>query len=283
MPRKTLVVAALIVGVAGLVSASALALSLLSKGGGDPPPSITVHTASTDVSPEPEKSDSPPADVGALPSDVLNLSNWKLTLPVATTSDDEAGEIRQPALATYENKDFFDVNRDGSGVVFRAPVGGATTSGSEYPRSELREMTGHGSREAGWSNASGRHVMTVTQAITALPRVKSHVVAGQIHDAEDDVVMVRLEKKRLFVEADGDEIGVLDKKYVLGTRFTVRIGASSSGIEVRYNESRVVRYKKIGSRYYFKAGCYTQSNTDRGDAPDSFGEVVIYDLDVSHN
>jgi hypothetical protein len=33
---------------------------------------------------------------------------------------------------------------------------------------------------------------------------------------------------------------------------------------------------------YFKAGCYTLSNTSY-DRADRFGEVVIYKLGVSHN
>lgn len=33
---------------------------------------------------------------------------------------------------------------------------------------------------------------------------------------------------------------------------------------------------------YFKAGVYTQSNPDQGDAADAYGEVVIRDLVVSH-
>lgn len=33
---------------------------------------------------------------------------------------------------------------------------------------------------------------------------------------------------------------------------------------------------------YFRAGCYTQSNTKKGDSPDSYGEVVIHELKVTH-
>ena len=74
-----------------------------------------------------------------LPAKVLDLANWKLTLP--------SGE--QPELATFKNK-FFHVDPKGDGVVFTAPAGGSTTSGSDYPRSELREMTDNGRNEASW-------------------------------------------------------------------------------------------------------------------------------------
>jgi len=215
-----------------------------------------------------------------LPADVLDLSTWKLTLPVGSDEDD-AEEIKQPDLATFSDDRFFTVTSDGTGVVFRAPAGGATTSGSDYPRSELREMDPGGTSEASWSSAAGTHVMTVEQAITALPRRKAEVVAGQIHDADDDVVMVRLERKRLFVEADGEDIGTLDADYDLGTTFTIEMKANADGIEISYDESTTVRYDEVGRGYYFKAGCYTQSNSSHDD-DDAHGEVVVYALAVEH-
>lgn len=137
-------------------------------------------------------------------------------------------------------------------------------------------------QRASWSNTGGLHTMTIRQAITHLPDVKPHVVAGQIHDASDDVIMIRLERNHLFVEAGGDEIGVLDPAYVLGTPFTVQITARDGYIQVSYNGELKVHYNQSGSGYYFKAGCYTQSNPSKGDAADAYGEVIIYSLQVSH-
>jgi len=227
--------------------------------------------------PAPIASPAPPAPVR--PADVLDLRPWKVTLP--TGKEGHPQEIRQPLLGALANGTYFGLTPD-SGVRFRAPVGGVTTENSDYPRTELREMTPDGRREAAWSSRSGRHVMTLNQAITATPRAKPHVVAGQIHDAEDDVVMIRLEGHRLFVESDGDDAGLLDPAYRLGTRFTVSVVATSSGVQVVYNQKRVVDVRKVGRGWYFKAGCYPQSNPDRGDLPSAYGEVVIYALTVQH-
>lgn len=213
------------------------------------------------------------------PSQVLDLRRWKLTLPVGRSG--HPTELRQPVLGSVTSSPHLRLTRD-RGVAFRAPVGGTTTRNSSYPRSELREMSADGRREAGWTNARGRHAMTITQAITATPRAKPHVVAGQIHDAEDDILMIRLEGRRLFVESNGDDVGVLDPRYRLGTRFTVAIVATPSGVRVTYNATRTVDLPKVGRGWYFKAGCYPQSNPERGDAPNAFGEVVIYALTVSH-
>lgn len=255
----------------------ALALFLGMSGGNDDATAPTSNPApGASSKPEPESSGP------KLPADVLDLVNWKLTLPTASTPDGP-DEIEQPELATYSDDRFFRVGPDDSGVVFTAPTDGATTSGSDYPRTELREMTAGGSRKASWSNESGEHVMTVTQAITEVPPEKPDVVAGQIHDAKDDVVMVRLEGKRLFVEGgEGKELGDLDSDYVLGTTFTVRIAATPAGIKITYNDTKSVDFDKVGSGYYFKAGCYTQANRSTDAEPGAQGEVVIEDLSVSH-
>jgi len=51
---------------------------------------------------------------------------------------------------------------------------------------------------------------------------------------------------------------------------------------VYYNDILKVSYNKSGSGYYFKAGCYTQTNISKGDSASSYGEVTIYNLQVSH-
>ena len=228
------------------------------------------------------------------PAQVLDLRPWKLTLPVGRQG--HALEILQPTLGAAGNGAFLRLQPD-RGVRFRAPVGGATTENSKYPRAELREMTPDGRRKAVWSSTSGRHVMTISQAITATPRAKPHVVAGQIHDAEDDIIMIRLEGRRLFVESDGDDVGLLNPNYRLGTKFTVSIVATPAGVRVTYEpplrgssvaaggapRSRVVDVRKAGHGWYFKAGCYPQSNPDRGDRPSAYGEVVIHALTVRHS
>jgi poly(beta-D-mannuronate) lyase len=234
-----------------------------------PPPAPTVTQAPPPPAPPP----------GGPPASLLDLTHWKITLPIAD-ADGDALEIRQPQLASYADEFF---HRSGGGVAFTAPVTGATTSGSSYPRSELREMTDGGSRNASWSSTSGRHVMEITQMITQTPVAKPHVVAGQIHDAGDDVVMVRLEGRELFVEAGGDRVALLDGGYVVGTSFTVRIEAGDGNIRVAYNGAEKVVHPFAGDGLYFKAGVYTQSNATKGEPPGAAGQVIITALHVSHS
>ncbi len=226
--------------------------------------------------------DPPPTGETNLPSRVLNLTNWKLTLPVETSHAGNPDEIRQPELDGFADTNYFRVNGAGNGVVFVAPCGGATTSGSGYPRSELREMMNTGTANASWSTTSGTHTMEIRQAITHLPVVKPHVVAGQIHDANDDVIVFRLEGAKLFIDENGSNGPVLTSSYQLGDVFTVKFVARNSGVECFYNGQYIYTYPVSASGCYFKAGCYTQSNTSRGDAPTAYGEVVIHGLSITH-
>lgn len=248
----------------------------------------------------------PPSEVG-YPADVLDLRNWKLTLPVDGDSDDRADEIRQPCLAVacydpsrkmYDNPDFkvpfssvwFHVTDNSDGVVFRAPVNGATTSGSENARSELRELAPADEDgdevEARWSNKGNAvHTMEVEQAILATPRRYPSVVTAQIHNDDDDVILIKYREGRLFADADrGDFDETLDENYRLGTRFKLRIQATKGLIRVTYNDTKTVVYKKASDTMYFKAGVYNQSNMEKypDEAPNSYGEVVIYKLKVTH-
>ena len=73
------------------------------------------------------------------PGSYFNLSAFKLQLPL---SDGNGGvvEIDQPQLETYSSAYFYTDPSD-NGMTFWCPENGAHTSGSNYPRSELRDNT----------------------------------------------------------------------------------------------------------------------------------------------
>lgn len=253
-----------------------------------PQPSVVPPTPTTDALPPPTTE--PTAE--KLPSEVLDLTNWKLTLPDGPP--EHPIEVEQPELDGYKNKSWFVVTPDGEGVRFRAPVTGVTTEGSDYPRSELREMANNGRGEASWSSTEGTHRMFLDQVITAVPHTKQHIVAGQVHDEEDDVIVIRLEGEEgegaeLFIDVDGDNMYTLDPNYILGTRFKVKFVVEDEETKVYYNDSEnpVYTLKKDYSGGYFKAGAYPQSNCNTEVDPslcndNNFGEVIIYQLDVTH-
>lgn len=202
-------------------------------------------------------------------------SQWKWTAPYG-----DPDEVLYPALAKFENRPYFA--RYPEGVVFRAPVGGATTHGSSYPRSELREM--NGKNKVAWFTNRGDHNMILHFAVTTLPGRKPHVVVAQIHDAADDVVMIRLEGTRLYLEESlgkgkGSKKRLLDANYRLGSKKRIKIRATGGVIRVRYGVFKSIKIPKIASGCYYKAGCYTQADSENGTG---YGEVVIYSLTVTH-
>jgi hypothetical protein len=216
------------------------------------------------------------------PSQLLDLRNWYLTLPTGSAGDPDT--VRQPDLDGYSSR-FFQVDARGDGVVFTANAGGVTTKNSTYPRSELREM--NGAEMASWSNRAGTHTLSVRQAVTELPTAKPELVTAQIHDAESDVMEVRLEDKRLIAQYGGDAEGgkkefVLAPNYALGTPYDLRLVATDGRIDVFYNGKPAGSIAESGSGWYFKTGSYLQSNTEKGDAPDAVGKVVLYQVDVTH-
>lgn len=220
------------------------------------------------------------------PSQILSLTNWKLTLP--TGSSNSPTEIEQPSLSTFKVDPWFVIAPGKGAVVFRAPVNGSSTSGSDYPRSELREMT-NAKTKASWSSDDGVHTMFLEQAITAVPSTKRDVVAGQIHDKDKDIVVIRLDYPNLHIRVDGENVHTLDSSYTLGKKFSIKFEVKDNKTTVYYNGSTtpVFTLDKKYSNAYFKAGVYTQSNCEKEKIQslcnaNNYGEVFLNKLEVTH-
>jgi len=243
----------------------------------DPEPHATTEVPATEA-PEGPVTDVPITDAD-VPADVLDLKDWSLTLPTGPGGDPDIVPPGQLA-AGFENE-YFQLNDAHDGVVFTAPVDGATTRNSSYPRSELREM--NGTEEAAWSNTSGTHMLRVTAAVTALPESKPELVTAQIHGGDDDILQIRHEGNQLMVQyADGTKTVTLDRNYKLGTAYDIEIAAAENTVRVRYNGQPKVDLQLSGNAWYFKAGAYVQSNISKGDAANATGQVIIYSLNVEH-
>jgi hypothetical protein len=222
------------------------------------------------------------------PAEILDLTNWKVTLPVSGPDNDPKKplEVLQPDLDTYSTSPWFDATSTCDAVVFRAPVDGVTTKGSKNPRSELREMADNGSTNASWSSTAGTHSMVVDEAFVHLPSVKPELVGVQIHDADDDISVFRLEGRNLYVTNGNDtHYKLVTSDYVLGTKFEAKYVVAGGKIEAYYNG---VLQTTIAERFrgaYFKAGAYTQANC-ADSSPcnrDNYGETMVYSVAVTHH
>jgi hypothetical protein len=212
----------------------------------------------------------------SMPADLIDTNDWYLTLP--TGKEGSPDTIDGSKLASYHSK-FFQLNEQRDAIVFTANAGGATTSGSKYPRSELREMDGD--KKASWDGRKGTHTMVLDQAITAAPSAKPDVIAGQIHATSDDLMQIHLSGKQLTVKyADGKKKVVLDDDYKLGTRFTTKIESSGGHVKVWYNGQQKADLAINSSTSYFKAGAYVNCNTGKAN---DVGQVEVFRADVTHS
>jgi hypothetical protein len=222
----------------------------------------------------------PPAS-GCSATEIIDLRRWKLTLPAGDS--ESLTEILPSALRTVTST-FFAPTERCDGVAFRAPVTGSTTKGSNYPRSELRELGADGS-PAAWSSSAGTHSIAVMEAFTALPKGKPELVGLQIHDAADDVSVFRLEGNKLYVTSGDDpHHQLIDPDYRLGTVFTAAYLVTNNTIWAYYNGRAVARLPGRLSGAYFKAGAYTQANCSNSSPcqASNYGETVIHALRVQH-
>ncbi|WP_052821186.1 polysaccharide lyase family 7 protein [Agrobacterium sp. SUL3] len=210
----------------------------------------------------------------------IDLSKWKVTLPVnedgVSSGEGDAVELKKPT--GFSVPPYFDVQQNS--ITFMAPTDGARTKGSNYPRSELREMDGKG-REYEWLVGDGGR-LSATLKVNELPvaddELPSRIVIGQIHGPDDELC-------RLYYTDSGELYFIDDKagddheetvfklisadgtepKIPLGATFSYVIDANSErlSVTVSYNGVDYVGVNPISSFWpdkplYFKAGSYVQ-------------------------
>jgi hypothetical protein len=217
-----------------------------------------------------------------LPANVLNLTQWKLTLP--TGSQGSPKEVAPAALTSFVSKPYFETTPDCHAVQFRAPVNGVTTSGSKNPRSELREVNEDGSL-ASWSSSSGVHTLDFVEAFAQLPQGKPALVGAQIHDAKDDITVFRLEGSNLYITNGNDpHYKLVTSSYQLGTPYQGRFVVSNSTVQAYFNNQLVATLPVNATGLYFKVGAYTQANCETASSCDenNFGQTDVYSARVTH-
>jgi hypothetical protein len=237
-----------------------------------------------------------PARAGASPADDFALGHWKLTLPVDGSGRKygEAAEIPASMLVGGYHSRWFRAAADG-GMEFWAPLDGATTDGSDYPRSELREMLSPDDDNANWSLA-GHSVLTANCEVLGVPASNGKVVIGQIH-AFDGPPLVKLRYQfqpgaqtgRLdaLVNVQPSDAGAtaypLAADLPMRTAFDYRIEVMGGSLIVTAAGGASVRLPIDPSwqrySFYFKAGVYVQAN---GNSSLDGGRVRFHALDVSH-
>ena len=95
-------------------------------------------------------------------------------MPYSSTGSYTTGyatSISQSKLATFSHASHFYLDSTYSYIVFTTPALGVTTSGSEHPRVELREMTSAAASAAWGSNDEKTHTINQTITVTKVTSV----------------------------------------------------------------------------------------------------------------
>lgn len=247
----------------------------------------------------------------------IDLSNWKVTLPIGNPT-----EVEPPDILDYGNNEtlkpfMYNDSVDGSLVFYTYPQ--ASTANSSYSRTELREQMDPGSNTKNWTFEEGgrmKGTLALDEISTNDDGKLDRVIIMQIHGrltnqqkdeiGQDDnnappVLKIYWDKGRvrvktkflkdiyaeepeiLYTDAWGDDEGYNFEEEVGMEKFTLEIIASSGKMEIILNEKDSVVYEGVHMEKwgvfenYFKAGNYLVS-TD----PDAYSKVKFYDLEVWH-
>jgi Ca2+-binding RTX toxin-like protein len=238
-------------------------------------------------------------DPNAAPSGNFSLRNWKITLPVDSSGSFSRTAVEVKKLSDYQNASYFYTGSDGA-MVFRAPVEGATTSGSRYARSELREMKG--SERAAWTLSQGG-TMSATLEVDTVPTLFSgkggRVVIGQVHGQDKELVRLYWENNTIYFKNDQAGAGNKELRFdlkdgagrkpnvSLDERFSYSIKAKGDLLEVTvradgkiYKSQTRINDVWDTDKFYFKAGVYLGVNETQGTG---FGQTSFHALTYSHS
>lgn len=120
----------------------------------------------------------------------IDLTHWKVTLPIPRAKDGKAQEVRAPQIYDYANNDMlhpfmYNDSTDGS-IVFHA-YPGSTTRNTKYSRCELREQMVPGNDKTNWTFSQGGRlfgklsVPEVSKNETSSKYEYDRVIVMQIH------------------------------------------------------------------------------------------------------
>ncbi len=247
----------------------------------------------------------------------IDLSHWKVTLPIGNPT-----EVSPPAILNYATNELllkfmYNDSTDGSLVFYTYPQ--ASTTNSSYSRTELREQMDPGSNNTNWTFEQGgkmRGTLSVPAVSLNNQGVPERVIIMQIHGrltneqrnrigASDNnappvlkiywdngkIVVKTKELKNLQVDDTEilktsswkDDSGHTFSQSVGKNKFTLDVQASAGKLVVSLNDEETVVYSNVHLEKwnvfenYFKAGNYLMS-TDS----DAYSRVKYYTLEISH-
>ncbi len=250
----------------------------------------------------------------------IDLNNWKVTLPIGSGSPTE---IHPPEILDYATssilQDFmYNDSTDGSLVFYTYP-GGATTTNSSYPRTELRELMNGGDGKVNWTFAEGGRM----KGTLSVPEISKDAggnfhrtiimqIHGRLTDAQKNQIgasdnnappilkiswykgKIRINSKVLNdlnasnieileTSAWGNDSGFNFLEEVWHDKFTLEIIASEGRMEVILNDNESKVFEGIHMQKWGVFENYFKAGNYLGSTEENaFAIVKYYDLEVSH-
>lgn len=247
----------------------------------------------------------------------IDLSHWKVTLPVGRPTEVTPPEILDYATNETLRPFMYNDSTDGSLVFYAYPA--SSTANSSFSRTELREQMVPGSNAVNWMFRQGgrlRGTLSVPEITKDAEGDYHRVIIMQIHGrltneqrdliGEDDnnappVLKIYWDQGRvrvktkvlkdlnatydemLHTDAWGDDKGRNFSRSVGTDKFTLEVRVSEGRMEVTLNDEETFVYDDVHMEKwgvfenYFKAGNYLATK-DEG----AFAKVKYYELEVEH-
>ncbi|WP_186041998.1 polysaccharide lyase family 7 protein [Burkholderia gladioli] len=217
------------------------------------------------------------------PGSNFNLKPWTLQLPIGASGS--VTQVNGDSLAAgFTNQFYFYTDKSDGAMVMMDPTRGWTTSGSQHPRTELREAKI-------WPT-SGTNRLNATLTVVQVP--KTTAVAQIFQGTGPSKPLCELQvtsagKVQLLLE-DTNQGGQSHTYQIatvtIGQSFTYEMSLSGTTVGVKVNgtsKSFTMDSSFNGESFYFKAGNYDQSATS-GTPLTTPGTVVkFYALTLTHS
>src|SRR5580704_117299 len=230
------------------------------------------------------------------PGSNFNLNNWYIQFPTSNGNLTCSGGSVDSATTTqlingYTNAPYFYTGSDGA-MVFWAPINGATTSGSSYPRSELRELLNTNDTSVDWT-PYGTHILDAQVKVLQVPTSTKKVIIGQIHGysgAALPTVKVEFGNNTVYATVktnsndDGSDFVFPSVSSALSNSITYEIKLVNGLVTIVINnKTNSMNIFQTDPNYtndtqYFKAGDYCQADSCSNPANADGARVAFYAL-----
>lgn len=252
----------------------------------------------------------------------IDLSNWKVTLPVPR-SDGKPLEVEPPQILNYATDEtllpfMYNDSTDGSLVFYAYPE--SSTTNSSYSRTELREQMEPGSNNTNWTFGQGgrmKGTLSVPEISSESGGDRHRTIIMQIHGRltneqrdliqEDDnnappVLKIYWQdgrvrvKTKVLKDVNTSDTEILktsaweddEGRYfaeVVGTeQFTLEVIISDGRMEVKMNDSESFVYDGIHmEKWGVFENYFKAGNYLQTSDANAFARVKYYSLEISHN